>query len=366
MWVPTGRVMSEIVVVTGAASPVGRRVVAALLARPEVKRVVAVGADPDPRRLSSDPDDGPELLIAPFELDDSRLVPMLADATSLIHLGPRRGLDLDGSGGSDVDLAGTRMLLSMLARVAAIETVLVLSSALVYGARSDNPVPLTEEAPVRPNPTIAAAVDRAELEHLCRAWARTNGATCAPIRPAVVVGPENGRWLARSPWSTTGLQVPGAAPVQFIHVDDLTDAIVRVHDDRFDGPVNVAPDGWLTRAQVRALRGPTVRLRFERSLALGFARLGARFGVALGDPDTIQALGAPWVVANDRIRSFGWEPQHSNEEAYVESDRGGWWSRVTPRHRQELALGAGVAAIVGVGVTAAVLVRRHLRSTRQG
>ena len=356
--------MAEIVVVTGAASPVGRRVVAALLARPEVKRVVAVGADPDPRRLASDPDDGPELLIAPFELDDSRLVPLVADATSLIHLGPRRGLDLDGTGGSDVDLSGTRMVLAMLARAAAIESVVVLSSALVYGARADNPVPLTEECAVRPNPSIAAAVDRAELERLCRSWSRVNGVPCATIRPAVVVGPDNGRWLARSPWSTTGLQVNAAAPVQFVHVDDLADAIVRVHGEAFDGPVNVAPDGWLTRAQVRALRGPTIRLRLERSLALAFARLGARFGFAPGDPDTLVALGAPWVVANDRIRSFGWEPTHTNEEAYVDSDRGGWWARMTPRHRQELALGVGVTALVGAAVGTAIVVRRRLRANR--
>jgi nucleoside-diphosphate-sugar epimerase len=194
------------------------------------------------------------------------------------------------------------------------------------------------------------------------AWAAERGATCALARPSVVVGPENGRWLARSPWSTTGLQVSGAdTPVQFLHVDDLADALVALCERRVDGPVNVAPDGWLTAEQVRALKGPTARLRVRRTLALRLARLGARLGVAPGDPETVLAASAPWIVANDRLRALGWSPSFTSEEAYVDADRGGPWSRLTPRHRQQLALGGMVTAVLlAVGATA-WLVRRRLR-----
>lgn len=357
--------MGEVIVVTGADLPIGRRAVADALVEPGVDRVVAVGADPDPRRLATVPDGGPELVVAPFALDDSRLAPLVRGATRLVLTGPRSGLDIDGTGGADIDLVAARAFLATLTRVAAVTTVVVLSSALVYGARADNPIPLTEDAPVRPNPTIEAAVDRAELERLCASWSRARNATCALVRPGVVVGPENGRWLARSPWSTAGLQVSGAAaPVQFVHLDDLAAALVCVCRARFDGPVNVAPDGWLTVDQVRALKGPTARLRVSRSLALGLARLGASFGLAPGDPTTLVASSAPWVVANDRIRSLGWVPGHSNEEAYVDSDRGGLWARLTPRHRQEISLGVVGVALSSVVVGTAVFVRRRLRNGR--
>lgn len=357
--------MGEVIVVTGADLPIGRRAVADALAQPGVVRVVAVGADPDPRRLASVPEGGPELLVAPFALDDSRLAPLLRDATRLVLVGPRSGLDIDGTGGADIDLVATRAFLATLTRVAAVSAMVVLSSALVYGARADNPIPLTEDAPVRPNPTIGAAVERAELERLCADWSRSRRATCAILRPGVVVGPENGRWLARSPWSTAGLQVSGAAaPVQFVHLDDLASAIVCVCRARYDGPVNVAPDGWLTVDQVRALKGPAARLRVRRSVALGLARLGASLGLAPGDPATLVASSEPWVVANDRIRSLGWVPGHSNEEAYVDSDRGGLWARLTPRHRQEISLGVAGVTLLGALIGTVVFVRRRLRNGR--
>lgn len=350
--------------VTGAELPIGRRVVAAAMAEPGIDRVVAVGAQTAWRGAAVDAD-GPELLIAPFSLDDARLAPLVAGATRVFLTGPRSGLDIDGSGGADIDVVATRAFLATLARVATISTVVVLSSALVYGARSDNPVPLSENAPVRPNALIDAAVERAELERLCATWSRSRGATCALVRPCIVVGPENEKWLARSPWATAGLQISGVvAPVQFVHLDDLTTALAIVCRSRVDGPINIAPDGWLSVEEVRALRGPTARFRLYKPVAYVLARMGKAFGVAPGDPAAILAGSGPWVVANTRIRGLGWEPEFSNEEAYVDADRGGLWARLTPRHRQQLALGGVAAAVVGATATAVLLVRRHLMSGR--
>lgn len=349
--------------VTGADLPIGRRVVAAALSEPGVERVVAVGAPPKGRVVVDD--DGPELVIAPFALDDARLTPLVEGATRIFLMGPRSGLDIDGTGGSDIDLVATRAFLASLTRVGAVSTVVVLSSALVYGARTDNPIPLSENAPVRPNPSIAAAVQRAELERVCGTWSRSRGATCAVIRPCIVVGPENEKWLARSPWATAGLQASGAvAPVQFVHLDDLTTALTAVCRNRVDGPVNVAPEGWLSVAEVRALKGPTARVRLWKPFAYLLAQVGKSFGVAPGDPDTILAGSGPWVVASDRIRALGWESTFTNEEAYVDADQGGLWARLTPRHRQQIALGAAGTLALGATATVAILIRRHLKSGR--
>ena len=359
---------TETVVVTGADGPIGHRVVAALLLDRDVAEVVAVG-----RRLREDAWEpitrvvGTRLVTARMGLADPALGPLISSATTVMLLGPRGGLDIDGTGGAELDLDGTRRLLDSLGADTQLRTLLVLSSALVYGARRDNPVPLTEDARVRPNSSIPAAMERATLERLCDEWAGERGIRCTLMRPSVVVGPENGQWLARSPWSTAGLQVSDrTGPVQFLHVDDLVSAVNLLRSSGPDGAVNLAPDGWLTASQVSALKGPAPRVRLSRSLAVLIAGVGARLGLAPGDPSMLVASSAPWVVANDLLRSFGWEPTFTNEEAYVDSDRGGFWARLTPRHRQELALGgATFAAVAAVGMIVAVI-RRRFRADSRG
>ena len=361
-------VPTEIVVVTGADGPIGHRVVSSLLLAPDVAEVVAVGRrlrdgawEPITRVVDA------RLTMARMGLDDPALVPRIESATTVMLLGPRGGLDIDGTGGAELDLAGTRTLLGALGAATHLRSLLVLSSSLVYGARRDNPVPLTEDARVRPNASIPASMERASLERLCSEWAGERGISCTLMRPSVVVGPDNGQWLARSPWSTAGLQVSDrTGPVQFLHVDDLVSAIELLRTDGPDGAINLAPDGWLTASQVSALKGPAPRVRLSRSLAVLVAGVGARLGLAPGDPSMLVASSAPWVVANDRMRALGWEPAFTNEEAYVDSDRGGLWARLTPRHRQELALGgAAFGAVAVVGAVVAVI-RRRFRDDSRG
>jgi hypothetical protein len=78
-------------------------------------------------------------------------------------------------------------------------------------------------------------------------------------------------------------------------------------------------------------------------------------------PELLPYTVHPWVVANDRLRADGWEPAATNEEAYVASHRAGPWATLSPRRRQELALGASAAGIVGAVVGVVALVRRRRR-----
>lgn len=353
--------------IIGADGPLGRRVLERLRLDPEVQRIVAVGRGDLPRSWSEADgrreQSGPEILRAGFDLDDPRLWALLGDVTDVVHLGARHGLELEGSGGAEVDVEATARFLDAVAGNGTVRTLIVLSSALVYGARRGNPVPMNESAPVRPDPNIRAAVDRSDLERLCVSWSDDREVRCVSLRTAVIVGPENGRWLARSPWAGSGIRLAGATPlIQFVHMDDVADAVLCVFHAEVDGPVNVAPDGWMTLDEVATLKGPTLHFPVVRGQAERLARLGVRVGVAPGDPSTIGALDGPWVVSNDRLRSLGWVPGHTNEEAYVDADRGGVWARLTPRHRQQIALGAGGLLLVLAAAVTALVLRRRVRA----
>ena len=69
----------------------------------------------------------------------------------------------------------------------------------------------------------------------------------------------------------------------------------------------------------------------------------------------------PWVVAADRLRAEGWTPAVSNEEACVEAHEAGPWATLSPRRRQEIALGVAGVGLVGIVVGAVVVIRRLLR-----
>src|SRR5207248_6121782 len=103
------------------------------------------------------------------------------------------------------------------------------STAMVYGAWPNNPVPLTEDAPMRPNPGFAFATAKAESERLALEWREANPESrLAVLRPATVLGGEQGeqgqltRLLRDVLPSGVADPIP---PVQYLHGDDLADAI---------------------------------------------------------------------------------------------------------------------------------------------
>jgi hypothetical protein len=122
-----------------------------------------------------------------------------------------------------------------------------------------------------------------------------------------------------------------------------------------DGPYGVAPDGWVEPAAVRALAGvPSGAVPVPGRLRLALA--------ARRVPPAVPAYAShPWVVANDRLRAAGWAPRATHEEAYVATHAGAPWSRISPRRRQDLILGAAASAVVGLPAAAAVAVRRSRR-----
>src|SRR5215470_9347392 len=62
--------------------------------------------------------------------------------------------------------------------------VILVTSAIVYGARPDNPVPLEETAPLRADPDGSVAGDLLEIEHLARRSPRVHpGLSVTVVRP---------------------------------------------------------------------------------------------------------------------------------------------------------------------------------------
>jgi nucleoside-diphosphate-sugar epimerase len=362
------------VVVTGAAGFVGQRVLRRLATYEEP--VVAVDAvpigevgAPIDRRLV-------DLARDPTE----RLMLALAGADSVLHLAWSHSNPAFGSPGvpfpnaSSVpaNLVALRRVLEAAAE-SGVERLVHLSSATVYGAWPDNPVPLAEDATLRPNPGFAYAVEKAEAERMVTEWADEHPEVLVTtLRPAVTVG-SSGPALYQALAGTRAPQPEdGMRPMQFLDVDDLVGAIVFAWEHRLSGVFNVAPDGWITHEEARAIVGGVARLRLPGRVAGTVSSVGWKL-LRTGTPSQARPYSVhPWVVANDRLRATGWAPERSNEEALVSSDNRSHWSDVPPSRRQEVALiaaGGGVLAVVGGALAGAIAVvsraRRHRAARRR-
>ena len=343
------------VVVTGAAGALGRRVCELALADGDVTGIVAIDRRPL-RRLPQ------EVSGHQIDLATAELKPLFEGAVSVVHLaqadGPPRGGSLSAPTGEG---AVARRVLDAASAVG-VEHVVLLSSAITYGAWANNPVPLTEDAPLRPNPGVAMAAERAEAERLCAEWRDDHpGSTVAVLRPTVTVSADGNGWLARALARSTALPVSdGEPPAQFLDLADLASAVDLARRARLDGPRNVAPDGWISGDTVRALAGGAPPVRLPERLALRVAGARWRWGLASTPPELLPFTVHPWVIANDRLRADGWVPASSNEEAYVAAHQGGPWATMSPRRRQEAALGvAGAGVLAAVGGAVALLRRRQ-------
>jgi nucleoside-diphosphate-sugar epimerase len=331
----------------------GRRVVALAAEDPQVSRVVAL----DRRAVAPA---APIVESHTVDLAAGDLKPLFEGATTVIHLAETSGpgeLAADQVG----DGAVARRVLDAASAVGT-EHLVLLSSAIVYGAWANNPVPLTEDAPLRPNPGVVAASEKAELERVAADWRDAHpSATVAILRPTVTVSAEANGWLARALARSSSLAVSDEEPpAQFLDIADLASAVDLARRARLSGVRNVAPDGWISGDTVRSLAGGAPRVRLPERLALKLANLRWRWRLAPTPPSLLPFTVHPWVIANDRLKADGWQPASSNEEAYVAAHRAGPWATLSPRRRQELALGVAGAALVG-GVALAVLAVRRAR-----
>lgn len=281
---------------------------------------------------------------------------ILDGAETVVHLASAYGRN-EFVDASSHDTRMARVVLDAAARVGVGQFVL-LSSAMVYGARPENPIPLTEQAPVRPN-TFAFAESKATIERLADEWQDATGAKLTVLRPTTAVASGGSSWAARSLQLAAGLGSDSNPRLQFLHLDDLADAVVTVVQEAASGIFNVAPDGWVMADEVRQLSGRAPRLPIPEALADQIVKFSWQAGIMATPPGVMQYATNPWVVSNDRLRALGWKPQYSNVEAYVEGYDPRPWANINAKRRQELALGGAAAGVVGLVALARTINRRR-------
>jgi UDP-glucose 4-epimerase len=300
--------------ITGGSGYIGSRLVDLLSRRDDTDRIVICDIAP-PR------DYKPKSQFERLDVRDRdgvRAALERSRADVLVHLAFILNPSHDEHFMYDVDVNGTHNVLEA-AGEAETQHVLVTSSVAAYGAFPDNPVPLTEGDPVRGVAAFPYARDKTESDRICQLWAAQHPDRIMTIvRPCIVFGPNVDNWFVRI-WTKQPFFADVGNlgnPIQFVHEDDVVDALAALMLGRHAGAFNLAGDGEITLGECSALIGTPIR-RIPVRILRGLAR--ATWGLRASEvpPGQLDFALYPWVVSNEKLkRIVGWTPRHTTRETF--------------------------------------------------
>jgi nucleoside-diphosphate-sugar epimerase len=335
------------VAITGAAGYVAGRLIRALLADERVDRVLGFDVR-DPQIEAT------RFVFDPVDVRNPELRRRLDGVDVLVHLAFIMDPIQDEALMRDVNVNGSHNALEAAA-AAGVRKIVYTSSATVYGAHPDNEVPLTEESPLRANLDFSYPAHKLEIEYLVRDFRERHPEIAFTLfRPAIVFGAHvDNAWSHVMEMPLLPLAEGHHPPMQFVHEDDVADALAfAVHRD-LDGAYNVAPDGWMEGDEVLAMVGRR-RLDLPEPKLYRLADRLWRLGLAEAPAGIVHYLTYPWVVSPAKLAAEGFSAVRSNSEALgetVETVRGKvriGRKRYEKAHLARGAAGLGAAAALGV------------------
>lgn len=309
------------VAVVGAAGALGAEIIRALAAGAAYAGVVAIDSTataPGRRGATGSESPLPALVNVAWRTADARhpSFPRALDGVDvLVHAGIEHDPDAGAVARRASNIEGVARLLDA-AVTAGVRRVVVISSAMVYGALADNPPLLTESHQLRASADDSIVGDLLLIEALLADFAAVHPAmTLVVLRPATIVGPGCDSVLTRHFETSRLLAIRGVqARWQFVHVADVAAACVLAVDGAIDGIVNVAPPTTLNQRDLEAITGSR-RVELPASVVFGAADRLHRAGVTLAPAGEIAYLAYPWALDSVRLLEAGWRPGYDSAAA---------------------------------------------------
>ncbi|MGH3391037.1 MAG: NAD-dependent epimerase/dehydratase family protein [Actinomadura sp.] len=351
------RSSGQVVAVTGAAAGAGRALATRLAQSGAVRKVVA---------LDDHRGDVPEVIWRVVDIRDPLLSNRLADVDVIVHLDIERSPEVGHKERRTYNVRGAQTVVTAAA-AARVRHVVLVTSAMVYGAFADNAVPLPEDATLRGEPNASLVGDFLEIEELAAHTPVTHpGMSVTVLRPATLVGPGIDTVVTRHFEAPRLLVVKGCAPRwQFCHVDDLVTALEQAVLGKISGVVGVGCEGWLEQEEVEELTGKR-RFELPAVVTFGTAQRLHRIGVTPAPATDLHYVVYPWVVDCAALRAAGWKPAYDNASALtvlLEETAGRHALAGRRLGGKEATMATAAGATVAV-IGAAAVVRRARRKRR--
>ncbi len=205
-------------------------------------------------------------------------------------------------------------------RGARVKNLVYVSSHTVYGAQRANPIPITEEASVRPLQRFQYSEDKSMAEEMVRTFGADNPeVTVSVLRPCVVMGPGADNYVTRALFKPALVGVAGSdPPLQFVHEYDLASVLHCFINNPLPGTYNVAGDGVIHYSRMAKLSNR--KLVFLPSfLAYGLVETTWKLGIQKESPSAgLNFVRHPIIMSTAKLkRDTGYKFTYTSIDALM-------------------------------------------------
>jgi UDP-glucose 4-epimerase len=286
------------VLITGSSGYFGCKLVEYLAEKPHIEELVGVDVSPPAKRNDK---------LAFYQRDVRSLSDDIMKSHSVdtvIHAAWVLPPIHDKAKMEDININGTKAVLESVLK-AGVGQLLYTSSTTAYGFHPDNDNPLTESSPLRGNDDFTYSKCKRLVDKLVQDFAQEHQHVAVTIvRPCFVVGPGFNNPLANHLRKRIVLMPSPRSPLQFVHEDDLVEAMYQLLILRKAGIYNIAGDGVISADEmVKILGNVPFPLPFKVLWVVNnlgwYLRL--RFLTEFPSP-ALNLLRYRWVASNDKLK----------------------------------------------------------------
>jgi len=310
------------VAVTGVAGNPGTALLERLDRDAAVEKIVGIDRA-QPRIRSS------KLRLHELDIRDDKLPEVLRDekVERIFHLAWVVDPTHSASEEHDINIKGTENVLSATVACGA-RQLIHLSDMTAYGAYEDNPEILTEDMPLRGNPDFPYAADKAFVEGVIGSFAKAHpNILVTVLRPCMILGPGMENFVTRLMDMPMTLAVrEGNSDVQFIHVDDMVEAMLLAAKNAKPGAFNIVPEDAVPFDDMLELVGrPSMRVPAVLGYTINAVLWGLRVPFVPAPPTVFSFMRHPWRGCGKKAaRELGFTPRHTARdtlETFIEDHR---------------------------------------------
>jgi len=238
------------VAVTGVSGYLGSRLLQRLEERPDVESIIGIDCRPPRSRT-------PKLKFFRRDISqDFSDVFRENPVEAAVHLAFTVRPTQDREAARRVNIDGARNFIEACRR-GSVGHLLYLSSHTSYGPHPDNPVPLTEESPLRPIEGFPYSWDKGRADRMLQEVMKENAEPRVSIvRGCSILGPQGAGSVSTGMFQSVMVRLKGYDPlIQFLHEEDLAGVIITLLEQKQTGVFNAGGAGPLRYREIIAATG---------------------------------------------------------------------------------------------------------------